>query len=83
MTKLYKYPISTAHEEDVRASGFDCRDPDKRHPVKPHELLQQIQARAHAQSGRAAALLNAKHLNSPGLVRGIIAIITLPLLVLG
>lgn len=83
MTKLYKYPISNAHEEDVRASGFDCRDPDKRHPVKPHELLQHIQTRAHGKNARAGALLNAKHHNAPGLVRGIIAIITLPLLVLG
>lgn len=83
MTKLYKYPISNAHDEDVRASGFDCRDPDKRYPVKPHELLQHIQTRAHGKNARAEALLNAKHHNTPGLVRGIIAILALPLFALG
>lgn len=72
MTNLTRYQISAAHIAAVRASGFDARDPDARHPVQ-NPIAEKILAargkgppsktlasQALSQDPRVAALLRAK-----------------------
>jgi len=62
MSDLQKYRISAAHKRGVRASGFDARDPDQRHPVMNPILDRVALARSSAkqQDPRANALIRAK-----------------------
>lgn len=67
MSNLQKYQISAAHIAAVRASGFDARDPDARHPVHNPTAEKILAARGRTaatrslqQDPRVTALLRAK-----------------------
>ncbi len=57
---LFKYQISSHHEADVRASGFDVHDPDRRHPVRPHPLKKALETARSAKDPRVQALLKSR-----------------------
>ena len=80
---LFKYQISPHHEADVRASGFDIHDPDKRHPVRPHPLKKALETARSTKDPRVQALLKSRENAGHVLSRGIGGVLLFGLIVWG